>query len=258
MHRETRRVVDGMHRLQAARLQGEKVIPVRYLDGPASEVFIHSVAANVAHGLPPDPEGQEGRGPADPGLAPGLCRIARWRGSPGCRPRPSAPSGALRVRNFLQSQARVGADGRSRPLDAAERRKAARAFPRRAPRRHAPARSPRARGCRSAPRARSGSGCGAAGRMPRRPARAPPAEPARIPARAPGTGPAKAPGTASGTGAGRPAPGRRPAPGEGECGRPQRIETLAKDPSPAVHRVRTRPAALAERTRPPTWRRDGS
>ncbi|MGW7793894.1 ParB/RepB/Spo0J family partition protein, partial [Streptomyces tricolor] len=127
VHRETRRVVDGMHRLQAARLRGEKVIPVRYLDGPASEVFIHSVAANVAHGLPLTLKDRKAAArrilASHPDLSDrAVARITRL--SP-------KTVGAVRrasSEELPQSQARVGADGRSRPLDAAERRKAARAF----------------------------------------------------------------------------------------------------------------------------------
>ncbi|MGK5734308.1 ParB/RepB/Spo0J family partition protein, partial [Streptomyces sp. URMC 124] len=51
VHRATRQVVDGMHRLRAAVLRGEHEIAVRYLDVPADEVFVEAVTANISHGL---------------------------------------------------------------------------------------------------------------------------------------------------------------------------------------------------------------
>ncbi|MEW1698403.1 ParB/RepB/Spo0J family partition protein [Streptomyces sp. NPDC093249] len=127
VHRATRRVVDGMHRLQAARLQGEETIPVRYLDGPVSEVFLHSVAANVSHGLPltlADRRAATRRIlTSHPDLSDrAIARITRL--SP-------KTVGAVRrtsTEEVPQSKVRVGEDGRTRPLDAAQRREAARAF----------------------------------------------------------------------------------------------------------------------------------
>ena len=52
VHRRTMRVVDGMHRYHAALLRGDVEIEVTYLDGNDEDVFVHAVAANVAHGLP--------------------------------------------------------------------------------------------------------------------------------------------------------------------------------------------------------------
>jgi hypothetical protein len=52
VHRPTMRVIDGMHRLAAARLKGRRTIGATFFDGTAEEAFLRSVAANVAHGLP--------------------------------------------------------------------------------------------------------------------------------------------------------------------------------------------------------------
>ncbi len=127
VHRATRRVVDGMHRLQAARLRGNEMVPVRYLDGPASEVFIHSVAAHVSHGLPRTLKDRKAAArrilTQHPDLSDrAIARITRL--SP-------KTVGAVRrasCEEVPQSKVRVGSDGRSRPLDAAQRREAARAF----------------------------------------------------------------------------------------------------------------------------------
>jgi len=127
VHRDTRQVVDGMHRLQAARLRGEKVIPIRYLEGPVSEVFIHSVAANTTHGLPLTLKDRK--------AAAGRILAARPDRSDRAVARITGLSpktvGAVRRASSEEvphSKVRVGTDGRSRPLDAARRREAARAF----------------------------------------------------------------------------------------------------------------------------------
>ncbi|MCX5199545.1 transcriptional regulator [Streptomyces sp. NBC_00249] len=52
VHRPTMRVVDGMHRISAASLKGLDSIEVRFFDGAEDQVFLTSVAANMAHGLP--------------------------------------------------------------------------------------------------------------------------------------------------------------------------------------------------------------
>lgn len=52
VHRPTMRVIDGMHRLRAARLRGESHIEVTYYDGDEAGAFIEAVRANTTHGLP--------------------------------------------------------------------------------------------------------------------------------------------------------------------------------------------------------------
>lgn len=52
VHRPTMRVIDGMHRLRAARLNGQSDIDVTYYDGDEAGAFIEAVRANVTHGLP--------------------------------------------------------------------------------------------------------------------------------------------------------------------------------------------------------------
>jgi ParB-like chromosome segregation protein Spo0J len=52
VHRSTMRVVDGTHRLSAARLRGQHMIEVRYFDGSEHEAFLLAVQANITHGLP--------------------------------------------------------------------------------------------------------------------------------------------------------------------------------------------------------------
>lgn len=52
VHRGTMRVIDGMHRLGAARLRGQTAIEVRFADGDDDDVFVLAVQSNVSHGLP--------------------------------------------------------------------------------------------------------------------------------------------------------------------------------------------------------------
>lgn len=52
VHRTTMRVIDGMHRLCAARQQGRTTIEVRFFDGDEETSFIEAVRANQEHGLP--------------------------------------------------------------------------------------------------------------------------------------------------------------------------------------------------------------
>ncbi|WP_434587166.1 ParB/RepB/Spo0J family partition protein [Streptomyces sp. A5-4] len=127
VHRDTLRVVDGMHRLQAAGLRGEELIAVRYLDGPLSEVFIHSVAANVSHGLPLTLKDRKAAARRILASHPDLSDRAIARITALSPKTVSAVRGAS-TEEVPQSNARVGADGRSRPLDAARRREAVRAL----------------------------------------------------------------------------------------------------------------------------------
>lgn len=46
------RVIDGHHRLEAAKLRGDKIIRARFLDCTDSEALVIAMKANGAHGLP--------------------------------------------------------------------------------------------------------------------------------------------------------------------------------------------------------------
>lgn len=52
VQRRTYRVIDGMHRLLAARMRGDEMIAVRLCDCDDSDAFVFAVRANVGHGLP--------------------------------------------------------------------------------------------------------------------------------------------------------------------------------------------------------------
>lgn len=50
--RRTMRVVDGTHRLMAALLRGEDSIEAEFFDGEAADAFLRAVQENIAHGFP--------------------------------------------------------------------------------------------------------------------------------------------------------------------------------------------------------------
>ncbi len=117
------RVIDGMHRLGAARLRGDEKIEVRFFDGTEHEAFVLAVETNIAHGLP-------------------LSRADRARAAerivvshPDWSDRAVAALAGLggrtvaKIRQRVQAgeeiRARVGRDGRVRPLDYAEGRRRA-------------------------------------------------------------------------------------------------------------------------------------
>ncbi|MEU7005001.1 streptomycin biosynthesis regulator [Nonomuraea sp. NPDC046570] len=116
VHRPTMRVVDGMHRLRAAVLRGDKNICVRFFDGDELDAFTIAVRENVAHGLP--------LSVADRAAA--ADRIVRSH--PHWSDRMVAKVAGLSARTVsdirrsafsgsAQPAARLGNDGRIRPLD---------------------------------------------------------------------------------------------------------------------------------------------
>jgi ParB-like chromosome segregation protein Spo0J len=122
--KRTMRVIDGMHRLMAASLQGRETIDVVFFDGSDAEIFLRAVQENIAHGLP---------------LSQGDRRAAAERiiaSHPHMSDRAICSSvgiaaktvAAIRKRSGEegpQSNARVGRDGRIRPLNSGEGRRRA-------------------------------------------------------------------------------------------------------------------------------------
>ncbi|MGI5348323.1 hypothetical protein ACQEU8_09015 [Streptomyces sp. CA-250714] len=121
VHRGTMRIIDGMHRMRAARLRGENRIQVEFFEGGEDEVFALSVKLNITHGLPlsqadrkaaakriieAHPYWSDRRIAANAGLAASTVATIRRRST---------------GRN-AQLNVRVGRDGRVRPLHATEGR----------------------------------------------------------------------------------------------------------------------------------------
>ncbi|MEU9340276.1 transcriptional regulator [Streptomyces sp. NPDC048278] len=124
VHRPDMRVIDGTHRLLAARLAGRKDIAVRFFSGSEEEAFLLSVACNIVHGKPLS-------------LADRVAAAARLlddhpRWSDRCVASVVGLS-AHKVAEVRRSSdgpaaqgiSRIGQDGRVRPLNAAEGRRLA-------------------------------------------------------------------------------------------------------------------------------------
>jgi ParB-like chromosome segregation protein Spo0J len=52
VHHSTMHVIDGVHRLGAAKLRGEDEIAVQFFYGDRADAFVLAVKSNIAHGLP--------------------------------------------------------------------------------------------------------------------------------------------------------------------------------------------------------------
>jgi ParB-like chromosome segregation protein Spo0J len=123
--RRTMRVIDGMHRLMAASLQGRETIDVKFFDGNEADVFLRAVQENVAHGLPLSQADR--RTAAERIIASHPHMSDRAIGhSVGLAAKTVAAIRKGSSGEIPQSNARVGRDGRVRPLDSgAGRRRAA-------------------------------------------------------------------------------------------------------------------------------------
>ncbi|MEU2084758.1 ParB N-terminal domain-containing protein [Streptomyces albus] len=121
VHRETLRVIDGMHRLRAARLRGDETIEVDFFEGDESDAFALAVRLNITHGLPLSRADRMAAARRLLAMYPYWSnrRIAANAGLS------ASTIGAMRRRSTghdEQLSARVGQDGRVRPLRAAEGR----------------------------------------------------------------------------------------------------------------------------------------
>ncbi|WP_243726863.1 ParB/RepB/Spo0J family partition protein [Actinocrispum wychmicini] len=123
VHRPTMRVIDGMHRIGAARLRGEDTIEAVFFDGSDDDAFVMAVRSNIAHGLPlsfadreaavariitAHPDWSDRAIAAATGLA--AQTVAGVRG---------------RIIGLPSATARIGRDGRIRPLDSTDGRRVA-------------------------------------------------------------------------------------------------------------------------------------
>lgn len=123
VHRETMRVIDGMHRLRAAVLRGETEIDARLFEGSADAAFVLAVQANVTHGLPLSLADREAAAQ----------RIVRSHPHWSDRAIATAAGLAAKTVAAIRRQdadtpdvhARLGRDGRLRPVNSAEGRRIA-------------------------------------------------------------------------------------------------------------------------------------
>ncbi|MPZ26594.1 MAG: streptomycin biosynthesis protein [Micromonosporaceae bacterium] len=127
VHRPTMRVVDGVHRVQAARLLGETEIRAVFFDGGENAAFVKAVEANVSHGLPLSIDDRRVAAARIIALYP------EWSDRAVAAAAGLSPKTARAIRDRLtnpadQAVARVGRDGKVRPLSTAESRRRAAAL----------------------------------------------------------------------------------------------------------------------------------
>lgn len=122
----TRRVIDGTHRLLAARARGDECIPVQWFRGSEREAWALAVEANVTHGLPLS---QQDRKSAAARL---LEEFPEWSDRTVARRCGIAPGTVAKIRRSTDQAGqsngatrRVGADGRTRPANSGESRQKA-------------------------------------------------------------------------------------------------------------------------------------
>jgi hypothetical protein len=124
VHRGTMRVIDGMHRLRAAKLRGDEHIAVTFFEGDDGEAFLLSVGANIKHGLPlsrADREAAAGRI---------LVLYPQWSDRAVAAATGLSPTTVSTIRRRLvlpgqEESSRVGRDGRVRPVDGSAGRRRA-------------------------------------------------------------------------------------------------------------------------------------
>ncbi|WP_052070271.1 ParB/RepB/Spo0J family partition protein [Streptacidiphilus albus] len=124
VHRPTMRIVDGVHRLQAAVLRGEESIEVRYVDGSAEDAFVLAVRLNAEHGMPLS---RQDRVAAAERI---ISSHAHWSDRRIAEVTGLSPVTVSGVRKNSTTQveqlhARTGRDGRSRPVNSAAGRRRA-------------------------------------------------------------------------------------------------------------------------------------
>lgn len=122
VHRETMRVIDGMHRLRAAMLKGEREIKVRFFAG--ADEFVAAVRANIGHGLPLSLADREAA------AARILQSHPEWSDRTIGEAAGLASTTVARIRSRStdedsQPDVRIGKDGRVRPINWAAGRQAA-------------------------------------------------------------------------------------------------------------------------------------
>lgn len=124
VHRGTMRVIDGMHRLRAAEINGHKEITVEFFDGNDEDAFARGVQLNVAHGLPLSLADRKAAAARILSAQPYLSdrAIALTAGLSG---KTVAAIRSLSTAENAHSDRRLGSDGRVRPVNAAEGRRRA-------------------------------------------------------------------------------------------------------------------------------------
>jgi len=124
VHRATMRVIDGAHRLRAAELGAREHIEARFFDGDEHDAFVLAVEANAANGLPLSLTDRKVAAARIILTHPN--RSDRWIAQ--VTGLAATTVGSIRKCSSVEdvrSNARIGRDGRLRPLDSSEGRRLA-------------------------------------------------------------------------------------------------------------------------------------
>jgi ParB-like chromosome segregation protein Spo0J len=122
--RRTMRVIDGMHRLMAASLQGRETIEVILFDGSEADIFLRAVQENIAHGLPLSQADRRAAAERIVASHPHLSDRAIGQAS-GLAAKTVAAIRKRSADDVPQANSRIGRDGKVRPLDSGEGRRRA-------------------------------------------------------------------------------------------------------------------------------------
>jgi ParB-like chromosome segregation protein Spo0J len=122
--RRSMQVIDGMHRLMAASLKGREKIDVEFFDGSPADAFVRAVQANVTHGLPLSQADRRAAAARIISTHPHMSDRAIGE-STGLAAKTVAAIRRRSTEAMPQLNARVGRDGRVRPLSGAEGRRRA-------------------------------------------------------------------------------------------------------------------------------------
>ncbi|WP_406363787.1 transcriptional regulator (plasmid) [Streptomyces sp. NBC_00715] len=124
VHRETMRVIDGMHRLKAASVRGQAEIAVKFFAGDQADAFVLSVAANTTHGLPLSPADRIAAAHRILGTHPEWSDRA-IAGLSGLSAKKVSEARNTRAGTQPADAVRIGVDGRVRPVNGARGRELA-------------------------------------------------------------------------------------------------------------------------------------
>lgn len=123
VHKESMRVIDGMHRLRAGAERGDTTIRARYFSGSASEAFLFAVQSNTKHGLPLSRADRRAAAMRIIESFPTMSdrALSKFTGL--------AQQTVAKIRQQLPTggsgQPRIGVDGRARPVNPKENRRIA-------------------------------------------------------------------------------------------------------------------------------------
>ncbi|MCW7941732.1 transcriptional regulator [Streptomyces hygroscopicus] len=115
------RVIDGTHRLLAALARGQDTVDVEFFEGSAEDAFLRAVQANIAHGLPLSQADRRAAASRIVASHPHMSDRAIARAS-GLGAKAVASIRRRATDSVPQLNARVGRDGRVRPLSSAKGR----------------------------------------------------------------------------------------------------------------------------------------